>query len=236
MARAEDLAGRTFGFLKVINRAENMMVGGQSKVAWLCECKCGNQKIVAAYDLKREAVTSCGCRRAEDGKRKRNRKVCVVCGREFESPPSDKTVTCSPECRKIRASEMHIGKTFTAEAREKMSERAKGRNLSDFQKAGTEAAKVSPKSGRFETNINAKDWHLISPEGKHYYFHSLNFWLREHCRELFGCEPDSQEYRNVQSGLCGAKRATLGKKYGYCTYKGWQVLPTEDDAEKYDKI
>ncbi len=104
-------------------------------------------------------------------------------------------------------------------------EKAKGRDMSELQSAGTAAAKASPKSGRFTTNINAKDWHLISPEGKHYYFRSLNFWLRENCRKLFGCEPDSWEYINVASRLRNAKCAVLGRKYPCCTYKGWQVIP-----------
>lgn len=95
-----------------------------------------------------------------------------------------------------------------------------------------EAVKQSPNSGKFETNVNAIDWHLVSPTGEHYYFHSLNFWLRKNGRELFGCEPNSREYNNVRSGLSGAKRAMLGKKYKCCTYKGWQVIPTEDDLQK----
>ena len=45
----------------------------------------------------------------------------------------------------------------------------------------------------------------------------------------FGCKPDSREYNNVRSGLCGAKRAMLGGSYKCCTYKGWQVIPTESD-------
>lgn len=93
-------------------------------------------------------------------------------------------------------------------------------------------AQKSPKSGKFLTNINAKDWHLISPDGKEYKFHCLNYWLRENCDKLFGCMPDSKEFRNVSTGLSGAKRAMLGKKYGCCTYKGWKVIPTEHDIKK----
>lgn len=79
------------------------------------------------------------------------------------------------------------------------------------------------------------NWHLISPEGKHYYFHSLNFWLRENCRELFCIEPDSREFLNARSGLSGAKRAMLGGRYGCTTYKGWRVIPTEEDIKKIEK-
>ncbi|MGN0378510.1 MAG: hypothetical protein ACI4EU_02855 [Butyrivibrio sp.] len=162
----------------------------------------------------------------------KNKKICVICGKEFFSPPSSKTVTCSLACRKERARRSSTGRVYSDESRKKISSKAKGRDLSNLQPKAVEAAKRSPNSGRFETNINAIDWHLISPEGRHYYFHSLNKWLRENCLELFGCEPDSRQYNNVRSGLAGAKRAMMGKKYPCCTYKGWQVIPTDYDKNK----
>ena len=161
--------------------------------------------------------------------RPKNQKICVVCGRLFDSPPSDKKVTCSKECSRIHKSRTHIGKsnTWSEESRKKLSERGMTENL----KKGTEAIQRGERTGRFQSNKNAIDWHLISPNGKHYYFHSLNFWLRENCRALFGCEPDSREYNNIRSGLSGAKRAMLGGNYGSLTYKGWQVIPTKSDVK-----
>ena len=155
----------------------------------------------------------------------RNIKKCVVCGKGFCSPPSDKTVTCSKECSSENKKRLHTGKRniWSEESRQKLSSQGQTDNL----KKGTDAAKRSLKSGRFETNVNAKEWHLVSPEGKHYQFRSLNCWLRENGKELFGCDPDSREFNNVRSGLCGAKRAMLGKKYGCITYKGWSVIPIE---------
>ena len=55
--------------------------------------------------------------------------------------------------------------------------------------------------------------------------------LRENCEKYFGCEPDSRGFENARSGLSGAKRALLGGKYNSTTYKGWQVLPTDDDKK-----
>ena len=162
----------------------------------------------------------------------RNKKNCIVCGKTFECPPSNKTVTCSKECRKEHARQRNIGKVLSDDVKKKMSNKAKGRDMSELQQLAVEAAKRSPNSGRFETNVNAINWHLISPEGKHYSFHSLNLWLRENCLELFGCEPDSRGYTNVRAGLSNAKRAMLGKKYPCCTYKGWRVIPTNDDRKK----
>lgn len=107
--------------------------------------------------------------------------------------------------------------------------------MNEWQRTGVEAAKKSPNSGRFETNVNAKDWHLISPDGKEFYFHSLNFWLRENCRELFGIEQDEKEIKKIANGFRMAKRATLGKikksQRPCCTYKGWEVIPTNDDIK-----
>ena len=155
---------------------------------------------------------------------------CVVCGKPFKCSPSSKKVTCSKECSSVNKSKAHLGKSnrWSDESRQKLSDRGVTQNL----KYGVDAAKKSPKSGRFETNINAKEWHLISPGGEHFYFRSLKFWLRENCRGYFGCEPDSREFNNVRSGLSGAKRAMLGGNYGCTTYKGWQVVPTESDQKQ----
>lgn len=233
MPTAEDLTGKTFGYLKVIDRTENHVSrSGQTKVMWNCQCLlCGNKKAVAAAHLKGGAIISCGCWKAYKGKQSRNKKICIICGKEFETPPSNNKVTCSKECQKTYAKIRSTGRVFSAEARQKMSQKAKERDVAYLNALGTAAAKESPNSGRFETNVNAVDWHLISPEGKHYYFHSLHHWLRENCRKLFGCEPDSREFKNVRSGLSGARRAVLGKNYPCCTYKGWQSLPVENWPE-----
>ena len=160
--------------------------------------------------------------------RSKNQKQCIVCGKMFDCPLSDKTVTCSPECRREYAKIRRTGRKHSDEARRKISDAAKGRDMSGIQKIGTDAALRSPKSGRFETNVNAIDWHLISPDGKHYKFHSLQYWLRENCRELVGCEPDSREFHNIRAGLCNAKIAASGRgKYRCCTYRGWRCLPVE---------
>lgn len=53
-----DLTGKKFGRLTVIERSENASDG---KVAWLCQCDCGNRAIVRGGDLKQGRVKSCGC-------------------------------------------------------------------------------------------------------------------------------------------------------------------------------
>ena len=38
----------------------------------------------------------------------------------------------------------------------------------EIQEAATKAAQNSQKAGRFEQNVHAIDWHLVSPDGVHY--------------------------------------------------------------------
>jgi len=60
----ENLTEQIFGRLtaKSLAKTEN------GRCYWNCDCSCGNQKVVAAYHLKRGAVQSCGCITREHGK------------------------------------------------------------------------------------------------------------------------------------------------------------------------
>ena len=49
----EDLKGRRFGKLTV-----KEYMGSKS---WLCECECGNRKIISSANLKNNSTVSCGC-------------------------------------------------------------------------------------------------------------------------------------------------------------------------------
>lgn len=53
----EDLSGRTFGRLVVVERGENF----GSTVGWVCRCACGTLKTVRSVCLKRGHTASCGC-------------------------------------------------------------------------------------------------------------------------------------------------------------------------------
>ena len=52
-----DLTGQTFGKLKVISFYKSI----KGVKHWLCECKCGNTKIVSTSNLTSKHVRSCGC-------------------------------------------------------------------------------------------------------------------------------------------------------------------------------
>ena len=58
---AEDLTGKRFGSLVVINRAKNRGTPDRIRVYWNCRCDCGNEKEVRATHLKSGKIISCGC-------------------------------------------------------------------------------------------------------------------------------------------------------------------------------
>lgn len=60
-----DLTGRTFGRLKVIERAADNGVYSRSRPRWLCECECGNKAVVLGANLRAGMTKSCGCLRRE---------------------------------------------------------------------------------------------------------------------------------------------------------------------------
>jgi len=62
MRIAADMTGRVFGRLTVMARAGHK--GKQP--AWLCQCSCGNTKVVAGEHLRRNRIGSCGCKRREN--------------------------------------------------------------------------------------------------------------------------------------------------------------------------
>lgn len=57
MPNLRDLTGQRFGRLTVIKRAKNI----GRKTAWLCQCECGNTKVVTGSSLHGGQVRSCGC-------------------------------------------------------------------------------------------------------------------------------------------------------------------------------
>lgn len=59
MSNAPDLAGQRFGWLTVVRRAGSDRHG---KTLWLCQCGCGEQKLVARQHLQTGHVKSCGCK------------------------------------------------------------------------------------------------------------------------------------------------------------------------------
>ena len=72
MSKLIDETGNRYGRLVVIKRAEN---DRHEKAHWLCQCDCGNKKIVAASALRRGLTISCGCNKSEKLKKYNDSKV-----------------------------------------------------------------------------------------------------------------------------------------------------------------
>lgn len=62
MSASPNLAGQVFGRLTVLRR--HVIKG--TRWSWLCQCSCGNSKIVCTSDLRAKQVASCGCLLAGD--------------------------------------------------------------------------------------------------------------------------------------------------------------------------
>ena len=60
-----DITGQRFGRLVALNVARQDKRG---EFFWLCQCDCGNQKIVSSYKLRSGNTKSCGCLQAEHRK------------------------------------------------------------------------------------------------------------------------------------------------------------------------
>lgn len=57
-----DLTGKTFGYLQVVERAENSK---SNRTQWKCKCKCGKEVIVSTSNLRKGHTKSCGCLKIE---------------------------------------------------------------------------------------------------------------------------------------------------------------------------
>ena len=69
MSKINDLTGKKFGKLKVIEYYGNNKYG---KALWLCQCDCGKTKIIVGNSLLSKLTSSCGCFNKEMA---RNRKI-----------------------------------------------------------------------------------------------------------------------------------------------------------------
>lgn len=70
--RFEDLTGKRFGKLLVLERAEDWVgANGHRHIQWLCQCECGNQVVIKGSSLRAGYNKSCGCSQYGDGETKR---------------------------------------------------------------------------------------------------------------------------------------------------------------------
>ena len=110
--------GNTYGYLTVIERAENTKEG---RAQWLCQCKCGNTTTVLGKHLRSGNTKSCGCYQKERATQanmervgslvgKKFGKLTVICENGFITHPSGKRSRiyyCECDCGNIVPTAQH---------------------------------------------------------------------------------------------------------------------------------
>ena len=89
---------------------------------------------------------------------------CVICGAEFDTPPSSNKRTCSPACSAAWRSQQHKGRHNKWSASAKRNAAAAAEKTGNLAH-GTKAALALPEGQRGPQNRNAKIWHLRTPDG-----------------------------------------------------------------------
>ena len=72
--------GNTYGYLTVIERAENTKEG---RAMWKCRCKCGNETVVLGKHLRSGNTKSCGCYQRERAAQANIDRVGSLVGKRF---------------------------------------------------------------------------------------------------------------------------------------------------------
>ena len=239
-----DITGQRHGRLVAVRRLQN----GK----WICQCDCGKQiPLPSALCTK---ARSCGCLVNRNGvmyarcpacnvffavdltnpptpqfcpqcapnHAHRKYKVCAICGKLFSSAPSQKTVCCSKDCSKQWRQFVHIGISNHWSPVSRARASAKGQT--DNLKLGSPAAKKSQIAGRFETNQEAKIWHLITPTGDEIVIRNLLKWARENAA-LFDKTPNNDKSATqIASGFRQISRTLQGKRAKPSMYYfGWTL-------------
>ena len=80
-----DMTGRRYGLWTVV--AEVLGPHSDIHLRWLCECDCGEERLVAGARLRAGTSKSCGCRSRCDP-------ICVYCGADTSAQNSRKVSAC----------------------------------------------------------------------------------------------------------------------------------------------
>lgn len=222
-SRITDLTKMQFGLLTVRERAGKMEKGNKS--LWLCDCKCGGTKIVSGNNLRNGYTKSCGCignnKNETDVKGKTYGRLTPIRPTKQKDSHGSTVWECRCGCgnpNPVFASVRYlIGGSVTSCGCKKVEAGYK------MQPRAVAGAKKSPKSGKFETNVNAKHWVLIAPDGVKYECTNLFLWARGHT-ELFGFEPGEKSANKIRAGFSELARSMRGcLKRPVYTYKGWRL-------------
>lgn len=228
--RYKDLTGQRFGMLTVKEHAGRK----GDKSMWLCVCDCGRTKIVSGNSLQIGYTKSCGCignaaveTNVKDKLYGRLTPICPT-GRKDSHGSTIWECSCScgnPDPVFVSVRNL-IGHAVTSCGCKQVEAGKKN------QSGAAEAAKRSPKSGRFETNVNAKHWVLVAPDGVKYECDNLMHWARSHTA-LFDMEPGDASARRIFHGFSNiAQSLNKKRKDPVYTYKGWRLdeIPIKNNS------
>lgn len=170
-------------------------------------------------------------------------KHCVICGAAFKSPPSAKTVTCSPACRAVRAGNAarNSSRKWSQSARDKRAaDPAIRAKMAQIQAVGTAAAMLLPEGQRGPQNRASKAWELIAPDGEIIEVANLLDWARNNYTlfEPPNADPDQAAMR-ISSGfkaIASSMRGVKSRKRRVSSYKGWglKALPKNKEDTNND--
>lgn len=163
----------------------------------------------------------------------KNQKICVICGKSFDCSPSVNKITCSKPCSIEQKRRSHLGKrnVWSDDARARARQRGQTGNLSK----GTAAARLSPVSGPFETNQNAKHWVLRSPDNVLYEFDNLSKFVRDH-PDFFANAVSARTALSAAAGCTVGTPAPSRKSRKVNQYKGWEVVSCGLKSKKEDTL
>lgn len=96
-----DLTGQNFGKLTAIKLVEHG--GAKSTCKWLCKCDCGGERIVSVSDLRRGAITDCGCKTRDKLVGKRFGRLVVIenAGKQKAEKSTRTLWKCQCDCGNI---------------------------------------------------------------------------------------------------------------------------------------
>lgn len=80
MANLKNEIGNIYGYLTVVERAENDKDG---RARWICQCKCGNTVTVRGKALRQGNTKSCGCYQKERAAQSNMDRVGSLVGKKF---------------------------------------------------------------------------------------------------------------------------------------------------------
>lgn len=198
-----DKIGKRYGHLVVLGIDYE-----RDKKGYYLQCKCDCGKIISVYKYNlRDNNTgqkSCGCTRI--GKKIRDltgmrfgELTAIECvGSVGQNPNKTAVWRCLCSCGNfvnVRQNNLVSGHTISCGCKKTAAH-------SDAT-ARVAGLKKSEKTGRFETNIRAKKWTLVSPNGQIYHIKNLSLFVRENA-EIFGIRNIDVETKRQMKRLSDA--------------------------------